>query len=151
MITGILIVDSDDNIMFTPNAIMYDSDFNHERIFQEMSVDAIVLSGSTAFTKEKIQSIAGPGALVFENVTIQSLIEKYPWKSIVVVGNIATLKSWKYLTDLMVVRYKSLAHNPTIAKFDCPCYCPSKKTANLTHYTVTHYEMDPIMINTPLL
>jgi hypothetical protein len=150
MITGILIVDNDDNLIFDPNEIMQDSASNHASLFFNMSDGAVILTASKVFTKEKIREMIGPDALVFEDIAVDQLVYNYPWKPIVVVGNTAVRKSWDSLTDLIVLHYKSLGLNPERTKFDCPCCFPSKKVVNLPYYTVTHYELEPSKINTPL-
>lgn len=144
MITGLLIVDDEDNVYFDLPTVVRSKALSHYEFFRGISEDHVVLYGRTAWQGHKDWA-PHKTAIPVVNKTISQLRREYPYRSLLLVGNHKVIRNLKYVDDVIVVKY----HVKGNALETCPNTkwiepdCANKRLVAMNPwYTITHYKMD---------
>lgn len=148
MITGLLIVDDEDNVYFDLPSVVRTKSLSHYEYFKGISEDHVVLYGRTAWLSRD-EAPPGKGAIPIVNKTIAECQRKYPYRPILLVGNHKVIRNLKYLQTIIVVKYhihgNALETCPNTKWIEPDC-ADKRLIAMNPWYTITQYNMDNCLV-----
>lgn len=144
MITGLLIVDDEDNVYFDLPSVVSNKPLSHYEFFKGISEDCVVLYGRTAWQGLK-EWAPHNTAIPLVNKTLTDVQRLFPFRPVLLVGNHKVLRNFKYLDEVIVVKY----HVKGDAIETCPNTkwiepdCSDKRLVSMNPwYTITQFKLD---------
>jgi hypothetical protein len=148
MVTGLLIVDDEDNVYFSLPNVVKSKALSHYEYFRGISEDQVVLYGRTAWLG-KDEWAPGEGSIPIVNKTIAECQRSYPYRQILLVGNNKVIRNFKYLDMIIVVKYhvhgNALETCPNTKWIEPDCVDKRLITMN-PWYTITQYNLDNCLV-----
>jgi hypothetical protein len=144
LITGLLIVDNEDNVYFDLPSVVTSKKLSHYEYFKGISEEHVVLYGRTAW-KSLEEYSPHETAVVEVNKTLAEVQRKYPYRPILVVGNHKIIRNLKYLDRVIIVKYHikgSIIDTCPNTKWIEPD-CAAKRQITLNPwYTITQCDLE---------
>jgi hypothetical protein len=139
MITGLMVLDSDDHVVFEPNPNMLDPVLGHTSLLEDLSEQAIILYGKSTYQQNLCK--LHPEAKVYVGESLEEIKAKHPLTSVIVVGNKTVLRNIDEINNLMVIKYRSQGINPGKETFHAPEQQPVS-TTKLVNYDILTYRLN---------
>ncbi len=142
MITGLMVLDCDDNIIFKPNQFMLNRIMGHAPLIEEISAKSVVLYGKSSFDYiYNEHPIHHDSSTVYVGDDLEKVEAAHPFTSVVIIGNKTIIKYLDRIDQLMIIKYKSKGLNPEEnEKFILPPQKPLS-IAMLINYDIYTYRL----------
>lgn len=144
MITGLMVLDCEDNLVFTPNPCMVHRVLGHVELLEELAERGVILFGKSSYKYlygRRDQFVNNDKTEIYVGADLNEIKKLHPFQHIIVVGNRTILQNIDHLDQLMIVKYKSRGIKPHDSKFCLPLP-PASSVCKLINYDILTYRFN---------